>query len=133
LFPNLFLKYNKGRSTLQQLLVFLDFIYSNSSEQVDVIQRDLDSATLWSEGWDVYFNQTKSIYLRINAKAITEYRIAGTNIVTKSVYKDLGIVMSDDLSWNQHYEKIILKSLQNAGATLAQFQPVSIWRTLYLR
>jgi len=51
----------------------------------------------------MYFNPTKSIHLHINAKAITEYRIADTNIVTK---KDLGIVMSNDLSWNQHYEKI---------------------------
>jgi len=38
---------------------------------------------------------------------INEYRIAGTNIVTKNVHKDIDIAMSDDLSWNQHYEKII--------------------------
>jgi len=34
----------KGRSTLQQLLVFLDFIYSNSSKQVDVIYLDIKKA-----------------------------------------------------------------------------------------
>jgi len=34
----------KGRSTLQQLLVFLDFIYSNSSKQVDIIYLDIKKA-----------------------------------------------------------------------------------------
>jgi len=48
----------------------------------------------------MYFNPTKSIHLSINAKVSTEYRIASTDIMTRSVHKDLGIVMSDDLSWN---------------------------------
>jgi len=82
-----------------------------------------------SERWDMYFNLMKSIHLHINAKAITEYRIAGTNIVTKSVHKDLGNVMSDDLSWNHPYEKIIPKAYR----MLELLQSVSICkRTLYL-
>ena len=34
----------KGKSTLQQLVVFLDFIYSNSSDQFDVIYLDIKKA-----------------------------------------------------------------------------------------
>jgi len=75
---------------------------------------------------------TKSIYLRINAKAITEHRIADTNIVTKIVHEDLGIVMCNDLSWNQHYEKIIPKAYRILGLLRRQFQFVSAKRTLYI-
>jgi len=48
--------------------------------------------------------------------------------MTRSVHKDLGIVMSDDLSWNQHCEKIIPKAsvVQNAGTASLLFQPVSV-------
>ena len=34
----------KGKSTLQQLVVFLDFINSNSSDQVDVVYSDIKKA-----------------------------------------------------------------------------------------
>jgi len=34
----------KDKSTLEQLLVFLDFIYSNSSDQVDVIYSHIKKA-----------------------------------------------------------------------------------------
>jgi len=116
--------------TVSKSLLFIDDtkIYNVASNPQDTtaLQRDLDSATLWSERLDMYFNPMKSIHLCINAKAITEYRIADTNIVTKNIHKDLGIVMCDDLSWNQHYEKNNTKSLQNAGAASALFQPVSI-------
>ena len=65
----------------------------------------------------MYFNPNKSIHLSINAKVMisTEYRIARTDIMTRSVGKDLGIVMSYDLSWNQHYEKIIPKAYRMLG------------------
>jgi len=47
LFPNLSLVQFgalEGRSALQQLLVFLDFIHSNPSKQVDVIYLDTKKA-----------------------------------------------------------------------------------------
>jgi len=83
----------------------------------------------------MYFNPTKSIHLSINAKISTVYRIASTDIVTWSVHKDLGIVMTDDLSWNQHYENIIPKAYRMLGLLhhcFSQFQTVPAKRTLYL-
>ena len=43
--------------------------------------------------------------------------------------------MSDDLTWNQHYEKIIPKAYRMLGLlwrSFSQFQSVSAKRTLYL-
>jgi len=101
--PLLFIIYMNDLPSCLTVILFIDDtkIYNVASNPQD-LQRDLDSATLWSEIWDMYFNPTKSIHFRINAKAITKYRIADTNIVTKNVHKDL---MCDDLSWNEHYEK----------------------------
>ena len=59
----------------------------------------------------MYFNPTKIIHLSVDAKVITKYRIACTNFETKCVHKDLGITISDNLSWNQQYEKNNPKSL----------------------
>jgi len=47
--------------------------------------------------------------------------------MTWSVHKDLGIVMSDDLLWNQLYEKIIPKAYRMLGLLrrcFSQFQSV---------
>jgi len=55
--------------------------------------------------------------------------------MTRSVHKDLGIVMSDDLSWNQHYKKIIPKAYRMLGLLrhcFSQFQSVFAKRILYL-
>jgi len=51
--------------TVSKSLLFIDDtkIYNVASNPPDTaaLQRDLDSATLWSERWDMYFNPTKSI------------------------------------------------------------------------
>ena len=112
-------------------------IYNIATNPQDraALQNNPDLAMSWSEKWDMYFNPTKSIHLSINAKVNTEYRIAAADIMTRSVHKDLGITMSDDLSWNQHYEKIITKAYRMLGllhCCLSQFQTVSAKRTLYL-
>ena len=83
----------------------------------------------------MYFNPTKSIHLSINVKVGTEYRIARSDIMARSVHKDLSIVMSDDLSWNQHNEKIIPKAYRMLGLLhhcFSQFQFVFTKRALYL-
>jgi len=82
-------------------------IYNIATNPQDcaALQDNLDLAMSWSEIWDMHFNPIKSIHLSINAKVSTEYRIARTDVMTRiSVHKDLGIVMSDNLLWNQHYE-----------------------------
>jgi len=47
-------------------LLFIDdtkiYNVASNSQDTTALQRDLDSATLWSERWDIYFNPTKSIH-----------------------------------------------------------------------
>ena len=63
----------------------------------------------------MYFNPIKSIHLSINSKVMYWIQNSKSRYLTRSVHKDLGIVMSNDLSWNQHYEKIIPKAYRMLG------------------
>ena len=59
----------------------------------------------------MFFNPNKSVHLSINAKVITNYKIADTQVlITNSSHKDLGIIISSDLSWDQNYKNIILET-----------------------
>ena len=82
---------------------------------ISLFQNDLDSATLWSTRYNMFFNPKKSVHLYINAKIITNYKIADTQVLTNSSHKNLGIIISSDLSWDQHYKNIIPKTYRMLG------------------
>ena len=97
---------------LYYLLMTLRFSYNtvHKSEDISAFQNDLDSASLWSKRNDMCFNPQKSVHLSINSKVTNNYKIADTQVVTNSSHKDLGITISSDLSWDQHYKNIIPKA-----------------------
>ena len=83
----------------------------------------------------LYFNPKKSVHLSINAKVITNYKIADTQVLTNCSHKDLGIIISTDLSWDQHYKTIIPKTYRMLGLLRRSFsrhQIVTAKRTLYI-
>ena len=83
----------------------------------------------------MYFNPTKSIHLSINSKVMYWIQNSKSRYLTRSVHKNLGIVMSNDLSWNQHYEKIIPKAYRILGllcCCFSQFESVWVCFFLYL-
>ena len=71
----------------------------------------------------------------INAKVITNYKIADTQVLTNSSHKNLGIIISSDLSWDQHYKNIIPKTYRMLGLlhrSFSKHQTVTAKRTLYI-
>ena len=71
----------------------------------------------------------------INAKIITNYKIADTQILTNSSHKDFGIIISSDLCWDQHYKNIIPKTYIMLGLLRRSFskhQTVTAKRTLHI-
>ena len=83
----------------------------------------------------MFFNPKKSVHLSINAKVITNYKIADTQVLTNSSHKDLGIIISSDLSWDQHYKTIIPKTYRMLGLLRRSFsrhQIATAKRTLYI-
>ena len=126
-------------ATISKTLLFIDDtkIYNTvcSPGDISLFQNDLDSATLWSTRYNMFFNPKKSVHIYINAKVITNYKIADTQILTNSSHKNLGIIISSDLSWDQHYKNIISKTYRILGLlhrSFSKHQTVTAKRTLYI-
>ena len=124
---------------ISKTLLFIDDtkIYNTvcSPGDISMFQNDLDSATLWSTRYNMFFNPKKSVHLYINAKVITNYKIADTQVLTNSSHKNLGIIISSDLSWDQHYKNIIPKTYRMLGLlhrSFSKHQTVAAKRTLYI-
>ena len=126
--------------TISKTLLFIDDtkIYNTvcSPGDISLFQNDLDSATLWSTRYNMSFNPKKSVHLYIiNAKVITNYKIADTQVLTNSSHKSLGIIISSDLSWDRHYKNIIPKTYRMLGLlhrSFSKHQTVTAMRTLYI-
>ena len=125
--------------TVSRTLLFVDDtkIYNtvHNSKDISAFQNNLDSASLWSKRYDICFNPQKSVHLSINSKVTTNYKIADTQVVTNSSHKDLGITISSDLSWDQHYKNIIPKAyriLELLHRSFNRHQTVTAKKTLYI-
>ena len=97
-------------------------------------KNDLDSATLWSTAYNMFLVQ-KRVSTYINVKVITNYKIADTQVLTSSSHKNLGIIISSDLSWDEHYKNIIPKTYRMLGLlhrSFSKHQIVTAKRNLYI-
>ena len=75
------------------------------------LQQDLNNLSTWSADWKLSFNQLKCILLSFQSKhhqsaTTAPYHINGHIIKQCLQHKDLGIVMSYDLSWTNHISLI---------------------------
>ena len=108
-----------------QLLIFADntkcFKQINSKSDIYHLQDDLNSLLRLSIDNRLHFNATKFVFIRFHPKFNTEYNIDGFNIPCSSVCKDLGIIFSKDLSWDQHYKVIISKAYKSFGLLCQTF------------
>ena len=64
-----------------------------------LLQNDLTSLTHWSDNNHLSFNISKFVLLSLHNKFNSEYTIHGNAIPHSSSCKDLGINLSDNLSW----------------------------------
>ena len=83
----------------------------------------------------IMFLVQKRVSTYINAKVITNYKIADTQVLTSSPHKNLGIIISSDLSWDQHYKNIIPKTYRMLGllhCSFSKHQIVTAKRNLYI-
>ena len=87
----------------------------NSTEDAVKLQQDLDSLQHWESQWLMEFHPEKCQVLNITKRhnpVNFEYNIHGHPLQVVSEAKYLGVVLTNDLSWNRHIESTSMKGMR---------------------
>jgi len=79
------------------------------------LQEDVNALVTWSGTTDMNFNLKKTVHLSFKRKTATPYCMFETVISQQDSHKDLGIIISEDLSWNKHYSFITVRAYKILG------------------
>ena len=102
---------------------------------ISPLQQDLDQLYIWSIDSDLFFGISKCIYLSFNNKTPTSYSLDGNTLPRLHSHRDLGIQISDNLSWENHYKHITSKAYRYLGLLRRAFSnchSVKAKKTLYI-
>ena len=88
-----------------------------SSSDAASLQDDLSSPSKWSKTWCHSFSNKTCQLMRFNIKSplYFKYLIEDTVTTNKSSIKNLGVLLSPDLTWNLHVLDIIGKPYRSLG------------------
>ena len=99
------------------------------------LERDLQQLETWAKKWEKRFNAKKCYLMSINQKSAHFYQLDGHILQQVPDNPYLGVTLSDDIKWNSHINKMILKK---ADSTLGFLKrnlkhcPQDSRRTVYL-
>ena len=123
--PTLFLLYINDitNDTTSTIKLFADDtkIYrelNNVDGDTSAVQSDLDSLSNWTTDWQVQFNPQKCEVMRITHKrdkSKQPYYISNTELTPVDSFKDLGVMVSSDLSWSKHVDYTVNKANKVLG------------------
>ena len=88
--------------------------------------------------WNLSFNSTKCAALHFShspSSSSSTYYLNGDSISDMVCHHDLGVIMSGDLSWSNHYHYISAKAYKTLGLIRRSFHhisSISTKRTLYI-
>ena len=105
------------------------------------LQKDIDSLVSWSHSNSLALNSRKCVAIKFSStksKSVSSspfYSIDKTQIPTPHTHRDLGIVVSSNLSWTNHYNTICSKAYTSLFLIRRSFSPslpTTIKKRLYL-
>ena len=84
-------------------------IYMEIKNNLDctLLQADLDKFYEWSVTWRMNFHHSKCKILTVSrrkAPVFFNYMLNGNSLEHVTLFKDLGVLVSSDLSWKGHIE-----------------------------
>ena len=110
----------------------------NSITDCMLIQEDINLLYSWCCKWKLDFNVNKCKVLSVTksrSPTVFNYNINGKPIERVDSFKDLGIIIQSDLSWNSHINTIISKANRMSGLikrTVGYQAPVNVKHQLYV-
>ena len=100
------------------------------------LQSDLNSLLTWSQDSNMSFNHLKSIHMKFGSSSTNfTYSLNNCSIQTKSSHSDVGILLTNTLSWSPHISNILSKAYRSLGLirrTVPYCSTISLKRSLYL-
>ena len=90
-------------------------------------QKDLDGLHKWSQDWSMDFNGIKCKVMYISKKKIssatnTNYTLDDRELESVPYITDLGIIVSNNMSWNRHIEEIVMRANRTTWSTQKSLQ-----------
>jgi Reverse transcriptase (RNA-dependent DNA polymerase). len=82
----------------------------NSKEDVELLQNDLDILQAWSGENNLPFNTVKCSVMHIRHRGLAKYTFGGKHLRNSTVEKDLGSLVSEDLSLTANTSAIVKKA-----------------------
>ena len=76
----------------------------------NTLQGDINSLFTWCQDSDSNFSLKKCVHLSFKHNTDTIYTLPDITIPGNMCLKDLGIILSSDLSWNNHYKSITTRA-----------------------
>ena len=131
---------DKAADSVKAAIYFIDTkLYRNvsSTEHCDLIQDTLSNMHDWSQRSNIRFNTSKFKALTVTRKkALTGFdcTLDGTTWTRVSEEKDLGVIITNTLSWDSHIHTITAKANKLLGLlkrTCPLLTDVSVGRSLY--
>ena len=82
------------------------------------LQADLNSLQKWSLNWGMEFNKSKCHVLhasRRKSQTLAQYELDCHRLDCLPYVKDLGVIVSSDLTWSKHIEVIVAEANKTLG------------------
>lgn len=102
------------------------------------MQKDLDALNNWCKKWKLKFNVSKCKILSITKcklPILFEYKIDNIPLERVNSFKDLGVLLQSNLSWNSHVDNIVSKAKHVLGLikrTVGYIAPTNVKLQLYI-
>ena len=97
---------------LVYLLTTLRFIRRLNIFACTLLQADLNRLYEWSVTWKMNFNHSKCKILTVSRRKAPVYfnhMLTGNSLELVTSFKDLGVLVSSDLSWKEHIHNVVSK------------------------
>ena len=126
--PVLFLIYMNDITSFisnSQILMYSDdtkcFKHVSSVTDQTHLQEDINAILTWSKLSQLNFNISKCTYISFKPKFIFTYNLSDTAISSSNFQKDVGLIVSNNLSWLNHYNHIISRTYKILGLICQSF------------